>query len=250
MKKGKRQVLAFALSLIVILTDAGLMEIRVSANELEQETVFGDDNFLDCEKSSEEEDADTLSGNDAGQEEPEEDGSDTEEKEGLEEETGESGVEDSGIDEELPAEDIDDSMQEEEPAVVSEEPVSVSGNETEQLAFSEEKSGGNIASGQYKNITWVIDSAGKLTVEGEGEFTDYTLAINRAPWYNARHSIKLAEIDVKNMTDASFMFYECDNLIDIDVSNFDTSQVTEMRSMFDGCESLKKLDLKILILVM
>ncbi len=244
MKKGKRQVLAFALSLIVILTDAGLMEIRVSANELEQETVFGDDNFLDCEKSSEEEDADTLSGNDAGQEEPEEDGSDTEEKEGLEEETGESGVEDSGIDEELPAEDIDDSMQEEEPAVVSEEPVSVSGNETEQLAFSEEKSGGNIASGQYKNITWVIDSAGKLTVEGEGEFTDYTLAINRAPWYNARHSIKLAEIDVKNMTDASFMFYECDNLIDIDVSNFDTSQVTEMRSMFDGCESLKKLDLK------
>lgn len=238
MKKGKRQVLAFAFSLIVILTDVSLMELRVSANELEQEMVCGE---------SGEEDADTLSGNDAGQDELEEDGCDTEEKEGLEEETGESGVEDSGIDEELPSEDTDDSMQEEENAVVLEESASVSGNEMEQLAFSEEKSGGNIASGQYKNeedgsdITWVIDADGKLTVEGIGNFSDIT---HNAPWYDYRTDIISAYINVKGMTHASNMFSECSNLERIDLNNFDTANIQYMAFMFYECSSLRELNLK------
>ena len=33
-------------------------------------------------------------------------------------------------------------------------------------------SGEDIASGSYKDITWVIDANGKLTVEGTGEFSD------------------------------------------------------------------------------
>ena len=39
------------------------------------------------------------------------------------------------------------------------------------------------------------------------------------------------------------MFYYCENLADLDVSHFDTSQVTYMSSMFEGCESLTNLDL-------
>ena len=38
------------------------------------------------------------------------------------------------------------------------------------------------------------------------------------------------------------MFQACQNLIDIDVSHFDTSNVTLMGAMFFNCKSLKKLD--------
>ena len=39
------------------------------------------------------------------------------------------------------------------------------------------------------------------------------------------------------------MFYECSDIIEIDMSNFDTSQITMMLYMFDGCSSLKFLNL-------
>jgi surface protein len=39
------------------------------------------------------------------------------------------------------------------------------------------------------------------------------------------------------------MFEDCFNLIELNISNFDTSNVTDMRGMFSNCESLPKLDL-------
>ena len=39
------------------------------------------------------------------------------------------------------------------------------------------------------------------------------------------------------------MFYYCKNLKSLDISKFDTSAVTDMRSMFNGCSSLTYLDL-------
>ena len=42
----------------------------------------------------------------------------------------------------------------------------------------------------------------------------------------------------------SFMFRNCKSIQSIDVSNFDTSQVTDMSLMFNGCSSLKSLELK------
>lgn len=38
------------------------------------------------------------------------------------------------------------------------------------------------------------------------------------------------------------MFYDCSRLRTLDVSGFDTSNVTAMNSMFDGCSSLEELD--------
>ena len=35
------------------------------------------------------------------------------------------------------------------------------------------------------------------------------------------------------------MFYKCSSLTSLDVSNFDTSNVTDMDSMFYGCSKLK-----------
>jgi surface protein len=39
------------------------------------------------------------------------------------------------------------------------------------------------------------------------------------------------------------MFKDCKSLEELDVSNFDTSKVTNMRCMFYNCENLDELDL-------
>ena len=38
------------------------------------------------------------------------------------------------------------------------------------------------------------------------------------------------------------MFYRCESLESIDVSNWDVSNVKDMHSMFEGCESLESID--------
>jgi bacterial surface protein 26-residue repeat protein (3 repeats) (fragment) len=44
------------------------------------------------------------------------------------------------------------------------------------------------------------------------------------------------------VTDMSWMFFGCESLRTLDLSNFDTAKVTDMSWMFDGCESLTDLD--------
>lgn len=39
------------------------------------------------------------------------------------------------------------------------------------------------------------------------------------------------------------MFHSCSNLSTLDVSNFKTNKVTDMKCMFEGCEKLTNLDL-------
>ncbi|MBQ2409035.1 MAG: BspA family leucine-rich repeat surface protein, partial [Bacilli bacterium] len=63
-------------------------------------------------------------------------------------------------------------------------------------------------------------------------------------FYNCNN---LAQLDVSNfdtseVTDMKYMFYNCNNLTQLDVSNFNTSQVTTMYCMFYGCNNLTQLD--------
>ena len=44
----------------------------------------------------------------------------------------------------------------------------------------------------------------------------------------------------KNLTKTSYMFYNCNSLINLDLSNFNTQNVINMRFMFFYCNSLKK----------
>ena len=46
----------------------------------------------------------------------------------------------------------------------------------------------------------------------------------------------------EKVTSMEGMFYNCEGLINLDLSNFDTSKVTSMSRMFDGCSSLTNLD--------
>lgn len=56
--------------------------------------------------------------------------------------------------------------------------------------------------------------------------------------------IDLSGFNTSNVTDMKFMFYDCVNLIDLNVSNLNTSKVTDMSYMFCNCQSIKTIDLR------
>ena len=57
-----------------------------------------------------------------------------------------------------------------------------------------------------------------------------------------KNILKIKLRETKTITDMSYMFQKCSNLIDLpDISNWDTSSVTNMKSMFEYCEALSKL---------
>ena len=99
----------------------------------------------------------------------------------------------------------------------------------------------DIASGTDGDITWVIDASGKLTVTGTGDLSGAHYESGFA-WRPYSDQIISAEINVTGMTDASYLFSGCSNLTSLDVSGFDTSNVTYMGWMFYGCSGLTGLD--------
>ena len=56
-------------------------------------------------------------------------------------------------------------------------------------------------------------------------------------------SLNLSNFDTSKVTDMSNMFYVCRALTSLDLSNFNTSNVTDMSSMFDSCSKLTSLNL-------
>ncbi len=60
---------------------------------------------------------------------------------------------------------------------------------------------------------------------------------------NHLYDLDLSGFDTSNVTDMSGMFIECESLTNLDLSSLDTSKVTDMSYMFWGCDSLKNLDL-------
>ena len=66
--------------------------------------------------------------------------------------------------------------------------------------------------------------------------------VNHSYYFNENDNL----IELKwnnNINNTGYMFFECSDIIEIDLSNFDTSQVTDMSCMFDGCVSLTSLNL-------
>ena len=56
-------------------------------------------------------------------------------------------------------------------------------------------------------------------------------------------SLDVSNFDTSKVTNMSNMFYTCSSLTSLDVSNFDTSNVTWMSNMFEKCSSLTSLNL-------
>ena len=57
------------------------------------------------------------------------------------------------------------------------------------------------------------------------------------------NQLDLSNFDTSNITDMCGMFKACKSLSQLDLSNFDTSQVIDMCGMFSGCIALAQLDL-------
>ncbi|WP_259305929.1 BspA family leucine-rich repeat surface protein [Segatella copri] len=64
-------------------------------------------------------------------------------------------------------------------------------------------------------------------------------------FYNCRKlsSLDFSKFNTENVTDMKFMFYNCRILSSLDLSKFNTENVTNMSYMFDNCYELSSLDL-------
>ena len=83
----------------------------------------------------------------------------------------------------------------------------------------------------------------KLTIGGKGGIIANESMIVYFVGFNKMTSIDLSALDTSEATDMSSMFSGCMSLTSLDISNFDTSKVTNMSSMFSRCMSLTSLDI-------
>ena len=79
-----------------------------------------------------------------------------------------------------------------------------------------------------------------VMISGEIEFVDDSMS---KLFYECKQllSVDLSELETESVTDMSYMFYKCENIQTIDLSGLDTSSVKTMKSMFSTCKKLKNL---------
>ena len=125
---------------------------------------------------------------------------------------------------------------------VQAEEAAPAGGETEENTVSSGTCGGYTFN--YDNITRT------LTIEGTGELERIDIYGN-LPWTDSSNTNKVPWIKYvehivfksTGMKDASRLFWHMANVKTIDLSGFDTSQVTTMEGMFQNCDNLTGLDL-------
>ena len=93
--------------------------------------------------------------------------------------------------------------------------------------------------------TWMFYNCSNLTnIEIGPNFVTDNVTNMSGMFYRCN---KLISVDVSNfntikVTDMSNMFSDCNNLTTLNVSNFNTSKVTNMMKMFSGCRKLTNID--------
>ena len=80
----------------------------------------------------------------------------------------------------------------------------------------------------------------------DASFANY-LPTSTAYWFMECSSLTtikgIENLNTSNVTDMSYMFFNCSSLANLDLSGFNTSNVTDMSGMFAVCSSLTSLDL-------
>ena len=96
---------------------------------------------------------------------------------------------------------------------------------------------------QYKFCRSFIPKVeGLFTIEMEFNFSLKNCQ-NMFYYCKKIESIDISSFDTQNVSNMSYMFYYCCNLKNIDLSSFDTQNVKDMSYMFSNCYSLRFLDL-------
>ena len=113
----------------------------------------------------------------------------------------------------------------------------------------EPASGDDIASGTYDGVDWRITANYELIIGKEGQTQTFVERDYRSasdwPWWrylSVMRSVRF-EGNVVGAGSMDSMFQDASALISVDMSGFDASNVTSMRSMFNGCKNLASLDL-------
>ena len=88
------------------------------------------------------------------------------------------------------------------------------------------------------------ESAGTIDVDadGDGGVIAWTENDNTV----MKVSTQIKGVKVQAAKDSSYMFYNCNNLIALDLSQLDTQNMTDMNNMFYGCSGLTSLNLSTL----
>ena len=110
---------------------------------------------------------------------------------------------------------------------------------TESWDVSEAQDGSIMA---YVEDDGTGNSTYKLTIGGKGGIIANESMIEYFADFDKMTSIDLSAFDTSEVTDMEEMFASCRSLTSLDVSKFDTSQVTYMILMFNNCSSLTSLD--------
>ncbi len=103
-------------------------------------------------------------------------------------------------------------------------------------------SGGTIMAYYYETETsgqydfYIGSSDGVVYANPNSSYTFYSLT-------NLTDISGMEYFNTPNVTSMYYMFYRCNSLTTLDLSNFDTSKVTSMNQMFSNCSSLTTLDL-------
>ncbi len=95
-------------------------------------------------------------------------------------------------------------------------------------------------SGEYAGVKWQVTTDGILLLSGE-DLTAEDSNFRGAPWQDEYVDAKAAYVNVKNMHSMSVLFRN-NALLYVDLSDQDTSQVTDMSALFANCKSLEKID--------
>ena len=91
-----------------------------------------------------------------------------------------------------------------------------------------------VASGKCgRNLNWVLDSQGTLTISGSGNMTIYFY--NDVPWRDFRKQIKIVKIDPNVTSISRTVFDGCTNLTSINLPDGITSIGQDT---FNDCKSL------------
>ncbi|MDO4797638.1 MAG: BspA family leucine-rich repeat surface protein [Coriobacteriales bacterium] len=119
------------------------------------------------------------------------------------------------------------------------------GSPDEETTFTIYKYAGAAAGASDGNgnaVIWHVEDGGAMTIEPKNNTKDATLSsASSLTWSQAvADYTKEVKVDnnVKGCTDTSGMFSGLANVEKVDISQFDTKDVTNMSGMFQGCESL------------
>ena len=96
---------------------------------------------------------------------------------------------------------------------------------------------------RFNNVETTVDSNDdgyfELYRDSDEPITQFSTGTNN----NLLKTLNVSNLDTSQITDMNSMFIECMGLTSLDVSHFDTSRVTNMSNMFIACIGLTSLNL-------